>query len=226
MAAEPFPTKSFQSWLICWLLGGVCTVGLMSMAPSRHGQIKIPTLTANGFGTMNIRRRRYIYALASSLPPNPPLLLLGVFHFFCSTNHHHHNHESRKYPPPLYFCPTYYYSRRGYVVGGGEERKGLGCEHVCGYVLHLSCIIFDADNIASVASSLSNLWSGDFIKARGAPANTSESFAPDSMYTSSLIILPLLPGDHGGRAFKNYTNLLSRISCGGGRVCVPQMDYS
>lgn len=30
------------------------------------------------------------------------------------------------------------------------ERIGLRCEHVCGYVFHLSCIIFDVDNIASV----------------------------------------------------------------------------
>lgn len=35
----------------------------------------------------------------------------------------------------------------------GTERttsEGAGDVHVCGYVLHLSCIIFDVDNIASV----------------------------------------------------------------------------
>lgn len=41
------------------------------------------------------------------------------------------------------------------VVGGWlcdrEERRGLRREHVCGSVLHLSCIIFDVDIIASVA---------------------------------------------------------------------------
>lgn len=42
-------------------------------------------------------------------------------------------------------------------------------------MLHLSCIIFDADNIANVGGVVlrgggcsGNLWSGDFIKTRGA----------------------------------------------------------
>lgn len=61
------------------------------------------------------------------------------------------------------------------------ERIGLRCEHVCGYVFHLSCIMLIISP-ASSSFSFGNLWSGDFIKTRGA-ANTSPSFSPGGLHT-------------------------------------------
>lgn len=85
-----------------------------------------------------------------------------------------------------------------------EERKGLlllhPYEHVCGYVLHLSCIIFDVDNIASVVVSGVLLHLARQFMVRGfykdtrntrtrSSSITSPSFSPGWLHH---LILPLL----------------------------------
>lgn len=64
----------------------------------------------------------------------------------------------------------------GICGGGGELEKGeevvrrMGprYEHVCANVLHLSCIIFDVDNIASVVVVAQQFMVRGFYKDTGA----------------------------------------------------------
>lgn len=71
-----------------------------------------------------------------------------------------------------------------WMVGGGASRKDIGLryEHVCGYVFHLSCIIFDVDNIASVVVLVRQFMVRGFYKDTGA-ANTSPSFSPSGLHS-------------------------------------------
>lgn len=88
-------------------------------------------------------------------------------------------------------------------------------------MLHLSCIIFDADNIANIVvdvlrrSCSGNLWSGDFIKTRGAElAHHHHHFG--CVPTTNVATLCLAEATTITKLSKTIlTNLLlSRILCG------------